>query len=439
MSIFLETITFEHESEHVLEHDLSTKSNFSAPKIYTAKGDLSKRWYVYFSFRDPITKKLVRMKNIYGKANNYKTKADRLTILTSYRKNLLKLLKEGYSPFEKNEELKKPTSKNTSNVKIKEEILPKPEIDTSITNKAQDIGMPLNEAFEYVMKLKQNQVKSRTLQDYRLKMKAFLNWLSENYPDVKTIDQLSKKILLDFLNEIVIKTSARNRNNFRLTLGTILQTLEENELLKFNFIKTIKVLKSVPNRNKTFTNDIEKSIFKHLAKEDPILLLYIKFVAYNFLRPIEVSRLRIKDVDIQNRTLTFQAKNSNLKRKTIPQILLDELPDLTNMNPDHLLFTPTEIGGFWDTKETNRRNYFSKRFKQKVKKHFDLNENFGLYSFRHTYITKLYRMILKDSTPFEAKSKLMLITGHNSMSALEKYLRDIDAELAQDYSNLLKG
>jgi len=47
------------------------------------------------------------MKNIYGKANNYKTKADRLTILTSYRKNLLKLLKEGYSPFENNEELKK--------------------------------------------------------------------------------------------------------------------------------------------------------------------------------------------------------------------------------------------------------------------------------------------------------------------------------------------
>tara|TARA_R110002126_G_scaffold66963_1_gene170043 strand:- start:876 stop:1277 length:402 start_codon:yes stop_codon:yes gene_type:complete len=101
-------ITFSHESEHVLEHDLSTKSNFSAPKIYTAKGDLSKRWYVYFSFRDPITKKLVRMKNIYGKANNYKTKADTLTILTSYRKNLLKLLKEGYSPFEKNEKLKNP-------------------------------------------------------------------------------------------------------------------------------------------------------------------------------------------------------------------------------------------------------------------------------------------------------------------------------------------
>ena len=71
MSIFLEVITIEHKNEHVLEYDLSTKPNFSAPKIYTAKGELSKRWYVYFSFRDSITKKLVRMKNIYGKTNNY--------------------------------------------------------------------------------------------------------------------------------------------------------------------------------------------------------------------------------------------------------------------------------------------------------------------------------------------------------------------------------
>lgn len=36
------------------------------------------------------------MKNIYGKANKFKTKSDRLTI---YLSNLLKLLKEGHRPF----------------------------------------------------------------------------------------------------------------------------------------------------------------------------------------------------------------------------------------------------------------------------------------------------------------------------------------------------
>jgi len=37
-----EIITFEHENEHDLEHDLVHKKDFSAPKIYSTNGDLSK-------------------------------------------------------------------------------------------------------------------------------------------------------------------------------------------------------------------------------------------------------------------------------------------------------------------------------------------------------------------------------------------------------------
>ena len=82
-----EILNFECQNEHVLEHDLQMKKNYSPPKIYTAKGDLSKRWYVYFTFRNPETGKLERVKNIYGKSNLYKTKEDRLSVLTAYRKN----------------------------------------------------------------------------------------------------------------------------------------------------------------------------------------------------------------------------------------------------------------------------------------------------------------------------------------------------------------
>ncbi|MBC8769856.1 hypothetical protein H4O18_17790 [Arenibacter sp. BSSL-BM3] len=64
MVTFYEIIAFEHKSEHVLEHSLSNKKNFSLPKINTANGDLSKRWYVYFTFRNPETQKLERMKII---------------------------------------------------------------------------------------------------------------------------------------------------------------------------------------------------------------------------------------------------------------------------------------------------------------------------------------------------------------------------------------
>ena len=127
-----------------------------------------------------------------------------------------------------------------------------------------------------------------------------------------------------------------------------------------------------------------------------------------------------------------------MKTKIIPQILLDDLPDLSKLNPDDILFTPDKIGGKWETDETNKRDYFSKRFKKVVKDPFKLGKDYGLYSFRHTYITKVYRALMEDSSPFEAKSKLMLITGHTSMIALEKYLRDIDAELPPDFSEMLK-
>ena len=102
------------------------------------------------------------------------------------------------------------------------------------------------------------------------------------------------------------------------------------------------------------------------------------------------------------------------------------------------LFTPEKIGGQWEANETNRRDHFSKRFKQ-VKEHFKLGVNYGMYSFRHTFITKLYQELRKQYSQFEAKSRLMLITGHATMTALEQYLRDIDAELPKDYSNLLKS
>ena len=140
----------------------------------------------------------------------------------------------------------------------------------------------------------------------------------------------------------------------------------------------------------------------------------------------------------KNKRIQFKAKNSPLKTKIIPDLLLVDLPDLSKLDKDLYLFTPDGIGGEWDIDLNNKRDNFTKRFKRVVKDKFNLGQDYGLYSFRHTYITKLYRELVKGSSPFEAKSKLMQITGHTSMKSLEKYLRDIDAEFPDDYSSLIQ-
>jgi integrase len=429
MSTLNELITFEYQNEHVLEHDLLMTKNFSSPKIYNANGDLSKRWYVYFSFRNPETGKLERMKNIYGKSNIYKTKEDRLTALAIYRRKLLMILKEGFNPYQDN-------IASYTNRKVKQVSSPE-KIENAVPIVEQP-KMTLKEAFDFGLKLKEKLINSTTKKNYENRIKNFLKWLEEQHPEVKNIDQLSKKSINSFLNDVLSRTSSRTRNNARVDLSSILQELEDNDIIALNFIKKIKVLKSIPERNKTYTTEKQEEIFNYLEDEDPLLLLYIKFISYNFLRPIEVCRLNVGDLNLTNRTVQFKAKNSPLKTKLIPELLINDLPDLSNLNKKLVLFTPDGIGREWETDINNRRDYFTKRFKTVVKDHFNLGADYGLYSFRHTYITKLYRELIKNSSPTEAEGKLMLITGHATITALRKYLRDIDAELPADYSEMLK-
>lgn len=418
MPKLIELLIFEHRNEHSLQ----IKKPYSIPKIYTGNDNLKKRWYVYYYFRNPKTGLLEKMGNIYGNSNHYKTKAERLSILTSLQKNLLKLLKKGYNPFKGNQEL------------YNKEIEKTPSIIVDV----EELKLTIKEAIDFSLKLKKQTLSHTSYRGLSNRMNNFIEWIEKNHSKLKTIEDLSKKNLTEFLNYQLEKTSARNRNNFRADLSSVFQVLEDNEVIIVNYVKKIPTLKSIPTRNKTYSSELQQNIYTHLENNDPLLLLYIKFISYNFLRPIEVCRLKVKDINIKERKLQFKAKNSPLKTKIIPEILINELPDLSSLNPEDNLFTSNQIGGEWNTNENNKRNYFSKRFKKVVKDHFKLGTEYGLYSFRHTFITKLYKELVKGSSPFEAKSKLMLITGHSTMDALQKYLRDIDAELPEDYSDLLK-
>ncbi|WP_418602805.1 tyrosine-type recombinase/integrase [Hwangdonia sp.] len=384
------------------------------------------------------------MKNISGKTNRYKTKESRYFLLRLYRKRLLKLLQQVYNPFEDNTWLLEKYSdqstenaiekpKNTNNevkaVKMSEE--------ASVLEDGKQKLTP-KEALEYALRLKTNVVGERTLVDYKSRCELFEKWLTEHSKETETIDKVDKRLVSGFLNDVQLRTSPRNRNNYRTCLSSIFQVLEDNDIIDKNFVKSINTLKTNPKRNKTYTEKQHQDIFEYLEEKDPLLLLYIKFVSYNFLRPIEVCRLRVKDIDLNSKTLQFKANNKTLKTKLIPDLLLKELKDLSDMDGSLFLFTPDGIGGNWEATLGSRSGYFSKRFRKVVKEPFGLDKNYGLYSFRHTFITKLYRSLVEETSPFAAKSVLMQITGHATMSSLEKYLRDIDAELPKDYSIYLK-
>ena len=78
-------------NEYANAYDLEYKSQFSAPKIYDANGDISKRWYVYYSSRNPENDKLERQTPIYAGVNRFKNLRE--------RKNAIKILAQAVDFF----------------------------------------------------------------------------------------------------------------------------------------------------------------------------------------------------------------------------------------------------------------------------------------------------------------------------------------------------
>ncbi|WP_417558804.1 tyrosine-type recombinase/integrase [Mesoflavibacter zeaxanthinifaciens] len=425
--------------------------NYSDPKIYTGGVDinswakltkkeqleaLSKDWYLYYSFRNPKTGKLVRQTNIKGGANKFKDKRRRYYILKTLKSGLETVLAEGFNPYIDNMTLEEYLIFKSSNKSKEKKVSKKDGVDKSTLKK--ELVMSVTNAFELGLETKAKILNKNSYPKFKSRIHRFWEWLLSNEIKQKDcITRINKKIVIKYLNSVLQETSARNRNNSRTDIASLFQVLVDNDVLKENFVKEINVLKSTPERNKTYTPTQQKDIYEYMRLNDEILYLFVQFVSYNFLRPIEVCRLKVGDLDLVDKKIYLRAKNQPVKIKIIPDLLLKSIPDLGSLNKNDFLFTPQKIGGEWEVHETNKRDYFTKRFK-KVKDNFGLGKDYGLYSFRHTFITKLYKEMSKTATPFEVKSKLKLITGHSTMKALEQYLRDIDAELPEDYSKLLQ-
>ena len=396
------------QCEHDFEHAVKEKKKYSEPKIYDAEGDLSKRWYVYFSFRKTADETLVRFpNNIY--APQHLDKKDRLQWLKTIQRNLSILLKDGFNPYN-------------------------PENKFDFDNE-ENSNQSINEAFEFALNIKKSTLAETSYKGLEGRILRFEKWLNENGFKNRLITSVNKKVVTSYLNDILTNTSAKNRNNTRADISSIFTILSDNEIISENFIHKIPVLKSNPEKNKSYSSSEETKIFDYLDKNNKLLSLYVKFISYNFLRPIEVNRITIADIDLNDKILKIKTK-TGFKLKRIPNVLIDEMPDISIYKSDAFLFGRKDFGQYWEANETSRRNDYSDYFLE-VKKKFGLGKDYGLYSFRHTFISKLYNTFIKEMTPEEAESNIMSITGHTSKTALRKYLREIYTYIPEDYSRYL--
>ena len=182
-----------HQNVHQNRHSLD-KKKFSVPKIYTGGVDitlwnelskeehkqaLSKDWYIYYKFIDTTTGKLKRMPNIKGGSNRYKTKRERLLMLTQLRDALEYLLEKGLNPYIDSDtsllEFKKITPRenkkvvvapisNDSNVAV----IPEP-----VKAEIIEPVLSIKEAFAYALKIKKKSLNDTSYMNFEGRINRF--------------------------------------------------------------------------------------------------------------------------------------------------------------------------------------------------------------------------------------------------------------------------
>lgn len=391
------------------------KKLYTKPKIHYYKEEVNgklkpviktgKYWYVYYFFRNPNTGKLQKFTEKQG-VNTINNLTERKKYIKNLQKAVLLYLQKGYNPFE----LYEPNLIHKKEFSIKE-------------------------AFELAIEEKKKVWGKNSATQNIIFITVFENWLKKQSLLHENINTLTKRHVILFLNSL--RVNASTRNTYRRSISSIIGQLVADEIIPFNFISTIPKLKEKPKKNKPFTKDEIKTIKDYLLSNDPYLYTFIKFVMYGFLRPIEVTRIKIKDINLKQNVIRVQSKTENEAAIFITDQLKETILEmnLTNYDANFHIFSANFEPGIWQPKtEKAKTLFFSSRFK-KLKRNLNFTDDYGIYSFRHSAAIDLFTNYKKQGlTDLEAKHKMLPITRHKSIDSLNKYLRDIGASLPKDYS-----
>ena len=241
---------------------------------------IAKNWFIKWWFRNPETGKMERQNNIKAGVNRLKTKTERMAFLNNYVKAMKEVLDEGYNPHNY----------------------------ATYGNKTETITA--ERAIKDALEAKKRAVSRPTYQEYRQRGEEFMKFLKKEGRLQHDIKLISRKIVTDYLDMVLKRSSPRNRNHARNALSAIFTVLSDSFVIESNFIKNdipkMRVKKKVDRR---FNKEELGELSLYLSKKDPVFLLFLKMVGYNFMRPIEVSRIKVGDIDLGNREIFFHKRS----------------------------------------------------------------------------------------------------------------------------------
>ena len=330
--------------------------SYTLPKLHTGKN-----WYIDFFAFDPVEQKLRRKKYMLDSIERISDRKRRATELLT---NLNVKLRSGWNPW----------------------------ADVSSARQYTNFNSCLEYYIKYLEKLhKSGAIKDNTILDYGKRVRMLRDYNNNHVTPIIYIYQLDTSYASDFLDYILIDrdSSARTRNNYKVWLASFCNWLIEKGYLVQNPVDRIKVIAEGDKKRSAFTPEDLQKFRKYLQQENPYFLLLCTFAYYTFIRPVEITQIKLKDISIAEQKVFVPSSISKNRRDgmvglndAVIKMMIDL--DIFSADDDCYLFG----AGFKPSRTpvTTKvyRNYFNK-----VREKLKFPDSYQFYSLKDTGIRDL--------------------------------------------------
>lgn len=271
---------------------------YTLPKLHRTK----KNWYVDFLALDPATGELKRKKYMLDSIKTASARKERAAEIIT---NVTIRLRQGWNPW----------------------------ADVSDRRGYAKIADVLDLYGRHILKLHAaGSMKKKTLYDYSSRMSYLKDFITARPIPIIYIYQFDQGLISDFLDYIFMDcdASARTRNNYRTWCSTLCSWMVEKRYLESNPVERIKTLQEGEKQRDALTPEQLQSLQLLLKAKDKHFLLACMMEYYTFIRPSELSCIRLQDIFIREQKIFVSSEVSKNRRDgmvglndTIIKLMLD--------------------------------------------------------------------------------------------------------------------
>lgn len=266
-----------------------------------------------------------------------------------------------------------------------------------------------------------------TYAGYRSSMNILRQYIN-NIKSVHYVYQFDKKFCIDFLDYIFIERNngAQTRNNYLNFLRVLSGFLVEKGYLNSKPTDGIAPISKRLYKKERTCIPLEQvgRIAEYCMEFDKHFLLACYLVYYCFIRPVELTRLRIRDFNLQAGTITIPADCSKNKKRqtiTVPKKVLHYAIDLGIFSQamDDYIFSIRLQPGSVEIDTKILRDHWGK-----LSKSLKFRKEWKFYSLKDTGITAMLRdnmpaIDVRDQARHSSLDITEIYTDHRDKANLE--------------------